>query len=81
MYIFIVVWPVLSTWAAPSPSQEDPTTPKTRVSEYNEAVWVRDLPPLQQERWTNGCCYYNNEEETKVTIDINYSPIIIQSGS
>ena len=27
MYIFIVVMPVLSTWAAPSPSQEDPTTP------------------------------------------------------
>ena len=55
--------------------------PYTGVSEYNKAGWVRDLPPLQQERWTNGCCYYNNEEETKVTIDINYSPIIIQSGS
>ena len=38
---------------------------------------MRDLPRLQQERWNHGCSYYNKDDGTKVSISINYSPIII----
>ena len=47
-------------------------TVTTRVSQYNEAGWLRDLPNLQQRRWKHGCSSYNNAEGTKVGIDINY---------
>ena len=40
----------------------------TRVSQYNEAGWVRDLPDLLQERNRHGCSYYNNDDGTKVDI-------------
>ena len=37
-----------------------------RVTEYNEAGHVRDLPSLNQERSNHGCSYYDNSEGTKV---------------
>ena len=49
----------------------------TTVSQYNEAGWLRDLPDLQQGRWNHGCSSYNNDEGTKVGIDINYYSTII----
>ena len=49
----------------------------TTVSQYNEAGWVRDLPELQQGRRYHGCSSYNNDEGTKVGIDINYYSTII----
>ena len=42
----------------------------TTVSQYNEAGWLRDLPDLQQGRYSHGCSSYNNAEGTKVGIDI-----------
>ena len=54
--------------------------PYTTVSQYNEAGHVRDLPPLRGEgRYLHGCTFYNNDEGTKVEIDINYNycPIMI----
>ena len=47
------------------------------VTEYNEAGWVRDLPPLLTARWRHGCSYFVNDKGTKVDIDINYFPLII----
>ena len=38
----------------------------TRVTQYNEAGWVRDLPPLQQGRYSHGCSYYDNNEGSQV---------------
>ena len=52
-------------------------SPRTTVSQYNEAGWVRDLPPLQQGRYDHACSYYSNAEGTKVDIDIKYCSIII----
>ena len=49
----------------------------TTVSQYNEAGWLRDLPDLQQRRYSHGCSSYNNDEGTKVGIDINYCSTII----
>ena len=49
----------------------------TTVSQYNEAGWLGDLPELQQERRSHGCSYYDNDEGTKVGIDINYYSTII----
>ena len=46
----------------------------TSVTEYNEAGWVRDLPPLIQGRDNHGCNFYDNAEGTKVDITINYCP-------
>ena len=40
----------------------------TTVTEYNEDGFVRDLPPLQEGRWTHGCSYFNNNQGTKVRI-------------
>ena len=37
------------------------------VSEYNEAGYVRDLPSLRQEKYSQGCSYYNNDDGTKVS--------------
>ena len=51
-------------------------TTSNTVSEYNEAGWLRDLRPLLQRRRGHGCSYFNNEEGTKVDIDINNCPII-----
>ena len=50
---------------------------RTTVSQYNEAGWLRDLPDLQQGRRNHGCSSYNNDEGTKVGIDINYNSTII----
>ena len=36
-----------------------------------------DLPGLLQGRLYHGCSYYNKDDGTKVSISINYSPIII----
>ena len=47
----------------------------TRVSEYNEAGWVRDLPDLLQGRRNHGCTYYNNDDGTKVDIESYDCPI------
>ena len=38
---------------------------------------MRDLPDLQQGRYYHGCSSYNNDEGTKVGIDINYYSTII----
>ena len=38
----------------------------TRVSEYNEAGYLRDLPELQQGRQGHACSYYNNSNGAKV---------------
>ena len=43
-----------------------PTTTHTRVSEYNEAGRVRDLPDLLQGRLFHGCSYYDNNEGSQV---------------
>ena len=49
-----------------------------KVSEYNENGWVSDLPDLLQGRAHHGCTYYDNDEGTKVEIDVeNYCPLII----
>jgi len=40
----------------------------TRVTEYNEAGWVRDLPDLLQGRWNHGCSYYNNKEGSQTLL-------------
>ena len=44
-------------------------TPRTRVTEYNEAGFVRDLPDLQQGRETHGCGYYIDDDGSKVIIN------------
>ena len=49
----------------------------SKVSEYNEAGWVRDLPQLLTGRSQHGCSYFVNNKGTKVDIDINYFPLII----
>ena len=38
----------------------------TKVSQYNEAGWVRDLPDLLQERMGHGCSYFYNNEGSMV---------------
>ena len=43
---------------------------ESRVSEYNEAGWVRDLPQLLHKRVHLGCSYYANDEGTKVDLNI-----------
>ena len=48
----------------------------TRVSEYNEAGYVRDLPPLKQGRDNHGCSYFDNDEGTKVDMDIQQTLIL-----
>ena len=40
----------------------------TRVTEYSETGFVRDLPELQQGRNHHGCSYFENAEGTKVVI-------------
>ena len=49
---------------------DNPAT--TRVTEYNEAGWVRDLPPLLTKRQEHGCSYFVNNKGTRVDIDIDY---------
>ena len=56
---------------------QDSGTATARVTEYNEAGYVRDLPSFRQERWLHGCSYYDNDEGTMViNIDINDFPLI-----
>ena len=38
----------------------------TKVTEYNEDGWVRDLPQLLYNRVHLGCSYYANDNGTKV---------------
>ena len=45
----------------------------TTVSEYNEAGYVKNLPPLLQGRYAHGCSFYDNEEGTKVGTKIKYT--------
>ena len=45
----------------------------TRVSEYSESGYLRDLPPLLHGRDMHGCSYFSNEEGTKVTTCITVS--------
>ena len=53
-------------------------SPTTRVTQYNEAGFIKDLPPLQKGRTEHGCTSYDNNEGTKVNIAINYNcPIIL----
>ena len=47
----------------------------TTVSEYNEAGHVRDLPQLLEGRKHHGCSYYDNDDGTKVDIDIDYTVV------
>jgi len=39
---------------------------RTRVSQYNQDGWVRDLPDLVQGRYGHGCIYYDNNEGSQV---------------
>ena len=39
----------------------------SRVTQYCEAGFVRDLPPLLQGRRVHGCSYFDNDGGTKVT--------------
>ena len=39
----------------------------SRVTQYCEAGFVKDLPQLQQGRRVHGCSYFDNDEGTKVT--------------
>jgi len=41
------------------------STDTRRVTEYNEAGWVRDLPPLRTGRGRHGCSYFVNDKGTK----------------
>ena len=41
----------------------------TRVSEYSNTGFLRDLPQLLQGRSYHGCSYFLTEEGTKVNID------------
>ena len=52
------------------------TTDK-RVSVYSQSGYLRDLPQLQQGRYSHGCSYFENEEGTKVDIDSNSCGVII----
>ena len=38
---------------------------ENRVSEYSEAGYLRDLPPLIVGRYYHGCSYYHNDEGVK----------------
>ena len=49
----------------------------SRVSEYSETGFTRDLPQLLQGRSSHGCSYFENEEGTKVDIDSNSCGVII----
>ena len=40
----------------------------TTVTEYNEAGYEKDLPPLQEGRYDHGCSCYNNNDGTKVSV-------------
>ena len=43
------------------------TSPNEKlVSEYNEAGFIKYLPPLRQGRYNHGCSYYENDDGTKV---------------
>ena len=48
---------------------------RTRVAEYSETSFLRELPGLQEGRWLHGCGYYDNSEGTKVT---SLSPLSLQ---
>jgi len=43
-------------------------SPRTRVTEYNEAGFVRNLPDLLEGRETHGCGYYTDDDGTKTYI-------------
>ena len=47
------------------------------MSEYGEAGFIENLPDLNQGRYNHGCSHYEDEQGRKVTIDINYSPLIL----
>ena len=50
---------------------------RTRVSQYNEAGWEKDLPTLQTGRSSHGCAYFNNDAGSKVcSINTKYYPLI-----
>ena len=49
----------------------------TRVTEYSETGFVRDLPELQQGRNDHGCSYFENAEGTKVVIDVRKTNLIL----
>ena len=38
----------------------------TRVIEYSETGYVRDLPELNDPRYYHGCSYFNNDQGTRV---------------
>jgi len=40
----------------------------TRVSQYNQTGWVRDLPDLLQGRSNHGCSYYDNNQGSKTLL-------------
>merc|ERR1711902_458916 len=41
---------------------------QTRVTEYSEAGFSRDLPQLQQGRYQHGCNYFNNQDGTRTLL-------------
>ena len=38
---------------------------RDKVSQYNLQGWVRDLPQLQQGRWSRGCGQYLNDDNDR----------------
>jgi len=41
---------------------------QTRVTQYSEAGFSRDLPQLQQGRYNHGCSYFNNQDGTRTLL-------------
>ena len=41
----------------------------TRVVQYSETGYVRDLPRLNHPRYYHGCSYFDNDQGTKVHLD------------
>ena len=39
---------------------------QVKVTEYSEAGFSRDLPPLQLGRYGHGCSYFDNDDGTTV---------------
>jgi len=62
-------------------STSSPTSTTTRVVEYNEEGYLRDLPQLQVQRRNHGCGYYVNQDGIKTFLVAGGSGAISQTLS
>ena len=53
----------------------------TKVSQYNEAGWEKDLPNLQTGRYRHGCAYFNNDAGSKVCSSARLSSTELMVGT